>query len=232
MSSPTPTPTPTPAAPLAPLLRTLPSLKGPFPPPNTSELPPTPQGAFHAWLSDAIAHGVKEPHAMTLSTVGADGAPDARVLILKNVDARGWHFATKADSPKGVQIGQEDRVALTFYWAALGRQVRIRGRAAALGAEECAADFRARPVGARAVAVASRQSAVMVDREELQGQITEARRMLEEEGQGYVAPEWRVYAVDPETVEFWQGAEDRRHQRVRYEKQGVEGEWEKVMLYP
>jgi hypothetical protein len=91
------------------LLRGLPSLKGPFRPLDLDSLPQTPHEAFHNWLQDAINDDVKEAHAMTLSTVDEFGSPDARVLILKNLDHRGWHFAIKADSPKGRQINNEVR---------------------------------------------------------------------------------------------------------------------------
>ena len=83
-------------------LRQLPSLAGPFIPMEMDDMPRAPQAAFECWLNDAIRQGVQEPHAMTLSTVDADGIPDARVLILKNVDHRGWHFAIKAESSKNV----------------------------------------------------------------------------------------------------------------------------------
>jgi pyridoxamine 5'-phosphate oxidase len=213
------------------LLRSLPSLKGPFKPDNFTHFPDTPQQAFTLWLNNAIAHGVKEPHAMTLSTVDADGFPDARVLILKNVDDRGWHFASKADSPKGLQIASSPKVALTFYWPQLGRQVRIRGRAAELSASESAADFLERPLGSRATAVASLQSERMDDTIDLGGRIADAQALIEG-NPDYVSVLWRLYAVAPETVEFWQGATDRLHRRLRFEKHGEDGQWVKCTLYP
>jgi pyridoxamine 5'-phosphate oxidase len=213
------------------LLRSLPSLKGPFKPDNFTPFPDTPQQAFTLWLNNAIAHGVKEPHAMTLSTVDADGFPDARVLILKNVDDRGWHFASKADSPKGLQIASSPKVALTFYWPQLGRQVRIRGRAAELSASESAADFLERPLGSRATAVASLQSERMDDTIDLGGRIADAQALIEG-NPDYVSVLWRLYAVAPETVEFWQGATDRLHRRLRFEKHGEDGQWVKCTLYP
>lgn len=213
------------------ILRALPSLKGPFLATDLTALPANPDSAFRIWLEDAIEQGVNEPHAMTLSTVDADGNPDARVLILKNVDSRGWHFAIKADSPKGAQISASPSVALTFYWSQLGRQIRIRGRAVALPESESADDFLERPIGSRVTAIASKQSEPMQDGKALTKRIEEARAFLEEKP-GYVSPAWRVFAVIPASVEFWQGATDRMHQRARYEKQGENGEWAKVLLYP
>jgi pyridoxamine 5'-phosphate oxidase len=213
------------------LLRSLPSLKGPFIPDDFAHFPETPQQAFTLWLNDAIAQDIKEPHAMTLSTVDANGYPDARVLILKNVDDRGWHFASKADSPKGTQIASSPKVALTFYWPLLGRQIRIRGRAAELSAAESAADFLERPLGSRATAAASLQSERMDETVDLGEKIADAQALIEDNPE-YISSLWRLYAVAPETVEFWQGATDRLHQRLRFERHGEDGQWVKCALYP
>ncbi|CAK7217347.1 hypothetical protein SCUCBS95973_003117 [Sporothrix curviconia] len=227
------------------LLRGLPSLQGPYAPVDWAAFPATPHAAFVAWLRDAIAATPSsrghpyEPHAMTVSTVGANGIPDARVLILKNVDARGWHFAAKADSPKGRQLQASPACALTFYWPQLGRQVRIRGTATQLAAEDCAADFLARPLASRISALASPQSDVMdADSPDRLAQLTRNAQVLFEKEPQYVSPGWLLYAVDPTEVEFWQGAEDRQHGRLRYvrgEDSGV-GEaavaWTKERLWP
>ncbi|CAK7239167.1 MAG: hypothetical protein STHCBS139747_000595 [Sporothrix thermara] len=228
------------------LLRGLSSLKGPYAPVDWASFPATPQAAFLPWLRDAIAVGQAsperpyEPHAMTVSTVDAHGFPDARVLILKNVDARGWHFAAKADSPKGRQLQSNPACALTFYWPALGRQVRIRGTARPLSAEDCAADFLDRPLASRVSAVAApQQSAVMGRCAEgnTLAQLTHNAHVLFDQQPDYVSPGWRVYAVDPVSVEFWQGTEDRRHGRLRYVRE--EGyletdsvSWKKERLWP
>ncbi|KAE8312624.1 hypothetical protein BDV41DRAFT_564991 [Aspergillus transmontanensis] len=126
-------------------LRNLPVLEGPFAEVNFANFPDTPQDAFRMWLDEAIKAGVKEPHAMTLATVDEQGYPDARVLILKNVDERGWHFAVKADSPKAQQLEANGCAALTFYWPQVGRQIRVRGTAIQLPDAECREDFAERP---------------------------------------------------------------------------------------
>ncbi|KAE8345121.1 hypothetical protein BDV24DRAFT_171060 [Aspergillus arachidicola] len=126
-------------------LRNLPVLEGPFAEANFANFPDTPQDAFRMWLDEAIKAGVKEPHAMTLATVDEQGYPDARVLILKNVDERGWHFAVKADSPKAQQLEANGCAALTFYWPQVGRQIRVRGTAIQLPDAECREDFAERP---------------------------------------------------------------------------------------
>jgi pyridoxamine 5'-phosphate oxidase len=213
------------------LLRGLSSLKGPFRPLDLDSLPQTPHEAFHNWLQDAINDDVKEAHAMTLSTVDEFGSPDARVLILKNLDHRGWHFAIKADSPKGRQINNNPAVALTFYWTQLGRQIRIRGEAKELSASECAADFLERPIGSKVTALASRQSEILADMTALEQELQRAKEKIESRPD-YVAPAWTVLAVAPKTVEFWQGATNRMHQRLRYSISNEDGTWSRDVLHP
>lgn len=211
------------------LLRSLKSLPGPYVPFDTTRAPAEPEALFLEWLQMAIATGIREPHAMTLSTVDADGRPDARVLILKNVDDHGWHFAITRGSPKGRQIAQAADVALTFYWPALGRQVRIRGVAQDMGAEVQAADFLARPHGSRAGALLGRQSDVLASERELEDGLAGQIERLEQDPQ-LVSPQWAVYAVRPDTIEFWQGHEQRRHVRLRYRRDG--SAWTTERLWP
>ena len=109
------------------LLRGLPVFDRPLPAFDTESVPGEPSALFLSWLHEAIDAGVSEPHAMTLSTVDADGRPDARVLILKDVDADGWQFATAATSAKGAQLAASTHAALSFHWREQGRQVRVRG---------------------------------------------------------------------------------------------------------
>lgn len=139
---------------------------------------------------------------MTLSTVDAAGSPDARVLILKDLDAVGWWFATSALSAKGVQLAARPSAALTFYWPAVGRQVRVRGPVVAGSREQAVADFLARGVAARRSA----------------------------DDPGLVDPDWRVYAVAAQSVEFWQADQDRLHTRVLYRRES--GEWTHSPRWP
>ena len=211
------------------LLRSLKSLPGPYQPFEVAQAPAAPEALFAEWLQAAIAAGVREPHAMTLSTIGEDGHPDARVLILKNVDEHGWHFAITRTSPKGRQLRHVPRVALTFYWPALGRQVRLRGVAHDMGPTVQADDFLARPLGSRAGGLLGRQSDVLASEQELEDGLVEQLRRLEEDPR-LVAPQWAVYAVRPESVEFWQGNEQRRHVRLRYVRDGEA--WTTERLWP
>lgn len=210
-------------------LRELKSLAGPFEPFDLDAAPSTPTVLFQSWLTAAIAAGLREPHAMTLSTVDADGNPDARVLILKDLDARGWHFAISRGSPKGRQIAHHPQVALTFYWQALGRQVRIRGRAVDLGPAAAAADFLARVPEARAATLLARQSDVMESAGALEeGLERQAQRIAE--APAIVAPDWAVYVVEAGEVEFWQGDENRHHLRLLYRRAG--DAWSRARLWP
>ena len=210
-------------------LRALSSLAGPLPGFDADAVPPDPRDLFVSWMREAIEAGVREPHAMVLSTMDEDGAPDARVVILKNLDSRGWHFATTGIGPKGRQIAVNPYVSLTFYWPALGRQVRVRGIALRAEHHDRVADFKARSVEAQAVALASRQSRVLSSRQELDEAI-EAQVDYLKTHPDAMSPSWSLFIVMPHAVEFWQGAEDRRHHRLLYrrEKRG----WRRECLWP
>lgn len=210
-------------------LRALKSLGGPFPAFDPSSAPEEPQALFVAWLEDAIELDVMEPHAMTLSTVDHEGFADARVLILKHVDKKGWYFATSSAGPKGAQIEGNANVALTFYWPPLGRQVRIRGRAVATDADARDADFLARPIGSRASALIARQSEALVSPEDLETETSLALGRLSTSPH-LVAPNWALYYVSPREIEFFQADTDRRHHRLRYRAE--DKKWRRERLWP
>jgi pyridoxamine 5'-phosphate oxidase len=210
-------------------LRTIKSLAGPLPDFDIAHAPEDPRELFVEWLRRAIEANVREPHAMTLSTVDDEGRPDARVLILKNVDDRGWHFATTSTGPKGRQLARAPYAALTFYWPALGRQIRIRGKVIYASTEESAEDFRERSAGARAIALTTRQSDVLTSRDCLDGAIVAQAARLDRDP-GTAAPHWSLFTVIADEIEFWQGREDRRHQRLRYRRQNEN--WISEELWP
>ncbi|TCR91951.1 pyridoxal 5'-phosphate synthase [Rhizobium sp. BK376] len=210
-------------------LRALKSLAGSFPSFNADATPDNPKDLFSAWLREAIEAGIREPHAMTLSTVDETGSPDARVLILKNLDERGFHFATSNAAPKGQQIAINPYVALTFYWSLLGRQVRIRGVAIETESHERDVDFLARPAGSRAAALLNRQSDVLSSDADLDAGLAEQRLRLADQPD-LIAPNWAVFVVMPHEVEFWQGNEEGRHQRLRYRRD--RGGWIQERLWP
>ncbi|KAI1034945.1 hypothetical protein LB503_011709 [Fusarium chuoi] len=214
-------------------LRALPVLEGAsHPKAEFSSFPETPHQAFETWLDEAISANVPEPHAVTLSTVDEQGFPDARVLILKNVDHRGWHFAIKATSPKGRQISSNNNVALTFYWPKIGRQIRLRGKASSLSRSECEQDWTARSAMAKITAKVSRQSEPLNDPHELEAKMAEAVKSHKIEGQEPSSEGWVVYAVAPQTVEFWQASSDRLHQRLKYNLDPAQSTWSKTALWP
>ncbi|WP_085262765.1 pyridoxine/pyridoxamine 5'-phosphate oxidase [Mycolicibacter terrae] len=198
---------------------------------NPARAPDDPVELFTRWLLHALDSGVAEPHAMTVSTVsGAAGSrPSARVLILKDLDSAGWHFAVSSLSRKGAELARNPAVALTFYWPALGRQVRVEGIAQADPAPVAAEDFLARSEGARTMALTGRQSEPYCDPAEIGEALAKARLELER-SPGLVPADWVSYAVWADTVEFWQSDPDRRHRRLRYERDGAG--WSTTPLWP
>jgi pyridoxamine 5'-phosphate oxidase len=211
------------------VLRGLAAVEGQYPGFVVADAADNPTDQFSDWLDVAIKAGVPEPHAMTLSTVDSRGRPDARVLLLKDFDEVGWYFAANSSSPKGRQIQQHSDVAMSFYWAQIGRQVRIKGQAVNLGPERGAEDFRARSLGSRATALVGHQSEILRDPTELHAPFQAQLKRLAD-SPSIVEDAWAVYVVRAREVEFWQGAADRRHLRLKY-RQNQSG-WNKALLWP
>lgn len=194
------------------------------------DLDPDPFRQFQRWLDEAVAGAVTEPNAMVLATVGSDGAPSSRVVLLKAVDARGFIFFTNYESRKGRELAANPRAALTVPWIALERQVNIEGRVSRLARAESEAYFNQRPRGSRLGALASRQSEVISGREVLE----ERLREMEARHPGDAIPtpsEWGGYVLAPERIEFWQGRPNRLHDRLRYSRQ-KDGPWRIERLSP
>ncbi|HEX4226125.1 MAG TPA: pyridoxal 5'-phosphate synthase [Pseudonocardiaceae bacterium] len=196
---------------------------------DTDALPTDPQSLFTNWIHEALAADTPEPHAMVLSTVDPHGQPDARVLILKDVDERGWWFAGSAESPKGIQLAKHASAALTCYWPTMGRQVRVRGIVGVADAAVSARDFLARAPGGRAEALVGRQSEPLADRAELRIALDEAKARVQADPD-LGAPAWTRYVVQPNEVQFFQGDAERQHVRVRYQRS--ENGWEHTLLWP
>lgn len=211
------------------LLRGLDVFSGDLPDFDIDALPADPRELFIDWLLDAVRAGVREPHAMTLSTVGADGDPSARVLIVKDVSPDGWHFAADAGSRKGRELAAHPAAALTFYWSLLARQVRVRGRVTESESGTSAADFLARSPGARAEALIGLQSTPLADLATRDAAVREAASRIEREP-GLVAAGWTLYTLRADSVEFWQGDRDRRHTRVDYTR--TDDGWNRGLLWP
>ncbi|TKJ19316.1 pyridoxamine 5'-phosphate oxidase [Blastococcus sp. CCUG 61487] len=177
---------------------------------------------FDRWFADAVAAELPEPNAVVVATADADGAPDARIVLMKGYDEYGIVFATSYASAKGAQLAVNPRAALVFPWHALQRQVRVTGRVEKVGVAASDALWDPRPRGAQLAAAASVQSTVVDSRDEL----VERVRRLDEQTPGEKVPRpatWGGYRVVPETVEFWQGGADRLHDRIRFVRDDAEG---------
>lgn len=202
----------------------------PLPGFDAGEAPDEPLALFREWFVHAAEAGQVEPHTMSLATVDGEGRPDVRTLMLHDADERGWHFASHATSAKGVQLAGQAAAALGFYWPAVGRQVRIRGRVGACGPQESRADLAVRSRGALAAALTGRQSEVLGSREELV-QVSAAAWERAGAEPDAPAPTWTRYVLDPDEVEFFQGDAARRHVRLRYRRTPA-GDWVRELLWP
>lgn len=212
------------------ILRNLKALVGPFPEFHPEKnLPEKPVDLFLQWLHIAIEKGIPEPHAMTLSTVDADGTPDARILILKDVSHNRWYFASSSESKKGQQLKYNPKVALTFYWSLIGRQVRIRGVASDLGIEASTKDFLERSEDARALALIGKQSQELNNFHDLDEALLIKQKLVKQDPK-MMAPNWNLYSVLADEVEFWQGDPKRKHTRVRYNRK--DDQWCHRFLWP
>jgi len=182
---------------------------------------PDPFETFARWFEAAAASGAPLPESCTLSTVGLDGSPEARVVLLKDHGPEGFSFFTNYQSAKGAELEAHPRAALSFHWAALAWQVRARGEVSRLPAEASDAYFATRPRGSQLSAWASAQSREVPDRAALE----EAMAAVEARFEGGPVPRpphWGGYLLAPEAIEFWIGRADRLHDRVRFER-GPEG---------
>jgi pyridoxamine 5'-phosphate oxidase len=188
-----------------------------------------PMTQWHHWHDDAFEVGVAEPNAMTLSTVDADGHPDARVVLVRGADERGFTFFTNYESVKAHQLAATPSAALTFVWLELHRQVRVRGSVSVLPATESDDYFDSRPHGSQIGSWASPQSSELDSRDELDQRV--ARFTADFGGRDVPRPpHWGGYRVTPTEWEFWQGRPSRLHDRLRYEAAG-DG-WNIVRLSP
>lgn len=189
---------------------------------------PDPLVQFERWFKDALAAKLPLANAMTLATVSAEGAPDARVVLLKDVERGGFVFFTNYRSRKGRQLAARPEACLVFLWAPLERQVRIEGKVEQVSGRESDAYFSTRPVGARLSAWASAQSGVIQDRNFLELKLLEMKTRYGDNPPR--PPHWGGYRVTPSRIEFWQGRDNRLHDRLLYNR--ADSAWKIERLAP
>jgi pyridoxamine 5'-phosphate oxidase len=195
-----------------------------------SDANPDPIEQFRSWYEAALKCDCAEPTAMTVATATPDGKPSARVVLLKHYDQRGFVFFTNYESRKGVELAQNPRAALLFYWDSVRRQVRIEGTVEVVSAPESDRYFASRSYESQISAWASPQSRAVPSRQVL---LDRCQKLMAEYGPEAVPrpPHWGGYRVVPETIEFWQGGQGRLHDRLCYVRSS-DGGWRLERLAP
>lgn len=184
---------------------------------------------FRDWLRAAEESGILLPESVTLATATSDGIPSARMVLLKEVDERGFVFYTNYGSRKAAELDSNPNAALCFHWAVLHRQVRVTGTVERVSQEESAQYFSSRPRGTRLGAWASKQSQTLDSRAELEARLSEAQERFAEDDVP-LPTFWGGYRLSPRRIEFWQGRADRLHDRLVFTRS--DDGWDTERLYP
>jgi len=193
-------------------------------------LDPNPFRQFERWLDEALQMNFREPNAMSLATSMPDGTPSVRVVLLRQWDERGFVFYTNYESQKGRELEANPKASIVFWWDELERQVRISGTVERVDDSEADAYFQTRPRGHQIAAWVSHQSLPIESREALESKLQEWELRFTDQPVPR-PPHWGGYRVVPHTMEFWQGRENRLHDRLRYTRQ-PNGEWKIERLQP
>ena len=181
---------------------------------NESDVSSDPFVQFDRWMGDAIGSHVIDPNAMTVSTVGTDGRPSARIVLLKHFDDSGFVFFTNYESKKGTDLIRDPNTVFHFFWPQLDRQVGIYGRAEKTSREESAEYFNSRPVDSRIGAWTSAQSREIESREIMEGRFADLKQEFGDDVP--LPPFWGGFRLVPDKFEFWQGRQNRLHDRICY----------------
>jgi pyridoxamine 5'-phosphate oxidase len=196
---------------------------------DLSDVAADPFDQFARWFDEAQRAELLEVNAMTLATADVRGRPSARVVLLKEVSARGFVFFTDYRSRKGAELTENPWAALVFLWKELERQVRINGRVERVTREESESYFRSRPLGSRRGAWASMQSAVIPGRAWLEGEVARVTSTYPTDDVP-LPSHWGGFRIIPDELEFWQGRQSRLHDRIRYRAEG--DAWTRERLSP
>ncbi len=184
---------------------------------------------FSAWMNDALSADILDPNAMTVATVGSDGRPSARIVLLKGFDPEGFVFYTNYESKKGTDLSANPQTVFHFFWPQLDRQVAIYGTVEKTSREESEAYFKSRPVDSRIGAWASAQSSVIASRDVLEQRFEELSDKFGEDVP--LPPHWGGFRLTPDKFEFWQGRQNRLHDRIVYERNDLQN-WSIKRLSP
>lgn len=176
----------------------------------------------------AIANEPNDPNAAALATADASGAPSVRMVLVKQIDERGFCFYTNADSRKGQDLAANPRAALCFHWKSVERQVRVEGKVTELPAADVDLYFHSRSRGSQLGAAVSQQSRPLIDRQYLEQLVVDYSSAIP--GKIPRPPWWKGYAIEPQQIEFWMAGEDRLHDRIRFIRSN--GGWKTERLFP
>lgn len=194
-------------------------------------LPEAPWPLVHSWFREALNHeGLKEPNAMSLATVDADGQPAVRLVLVKEVRDEGFVFYTNYNSQKGQHIEANPKVAATIWWPEMERQIRVEGTAEKISAEDSTAYFQSRPKGSQIGAKVSPQSQPIPDDTYLEKKLVEAEAEAQDQAVLERPENWGGYLIRPQAIELWLGQPNRLHDRILYRKEGKD--WQRSRLAP
>lgn len=195
---------------------------------HESDMSADPFEQFAAWMNDALNSDILDPNAMTVTTVGADNKPSARVVLLKKFDEQGFVFFTNYDSKKGRDLAANPNTSFNFFWPQLNRQIAIRGRARKTSRSDSEKYFRSRPADSQLAAWASSQSDEIASRKVLETRFREFRDKFGADIP--LPPFWGGFRLTPDKFEFWQGRQNRLHDRIVYTLDG--DVWQMSRLSP